>query len=162
MIKTKKNKKILSKKGITPLMITLLLVSFAVAVGVMVMNFGRAQVEDAAECAIDIGLKFSNVAGKDQICYDQSTSKVSFTLENGVNIKVEGLIINSIGVDNADSSELNDAKIGKAGVYKNKVSYNSVANGELQQIKIVPKVVLYEEEIVCSEQALVAEDIKNC
>ena len=39
----------MNKKAITPLMIAFLLVSFAVAVGVVVMNLGQAQVEEAAQ-----------------------------------------------------------------------------------------------------------------
>lgn len=152
----------MNKKAITPLMIAFLLVSFAVAIGVVVMNLGQAQVEEAAQCPINIGLKFSNLGGKEQICFDANSKEIKFTLENGINIKVEGLILNTIGSLQAQSFEFNEAKVGKAGIYMGKSGYDPLVNGEIKQIKITPKVVLEEGEQICSEQALVVESIGAC
>lgn len=153
------NKKI-NRKGITPIMITLLLISFAVAVGVVIMSLGRAQVEDEAQCPIEIGLKFSIIGGEEQYCYGDS--QFSFTIENGVNIKVEGLIVNVIGAQKAETFELNDAKLTKAGTYVGKVRFDTAVGGEIRQVKITPKVVLYDEEQICTEKSLIVESIKSC
>jgi hypothetical protein len=150
------------KKGITPLMITLLLISFAVAVGVVVMNLGAAEVEGEAICPIEVGLKLVQIGGQDQLCYDAANKDISFTLENGVNIKVEGLIFNAIGTKKAESFEINEAQMIKAGNYLGHVTYDSSVSGEIQQIKITPKINLYEEEQICTEQALVLEEIREC
>jgi flagellin-like protein len=150
------------KRGIAPLVATLLLISFAVSLGVVIMNFGRAQVELEAECAIDINLKLSEIGGEKQICYDAAKKDISLTLENGVNIKVEGLIANIIGSQKAESFELNDAKIGKAGTYLGHVTYDSAVSGEIRQVKITPKVILYDEEQICIEKSLIAENVKVC
>ena len=158
----KQNQHSLNKRGITPLMGGMLLVSFAVAVCVVVMNLGSAQVEEAAQCPIDIGLRFANIGGKDQICYNAAKKEISFTLENGVNINVDGLIVNIIGTQQAPSFELNDAKIGKAGTHLGKVSYDTTVSGDIRQVKISPKVVLYDAEQICVEQALVSESIGPC
>jgi len=155
-------KSYLRKKGITPLMATFLLISFAVAVGVVIMNFGRAQVEQQAECAIDINLKFSKISNQDQICYDASKKDIAFTVENGINIKVEGLILNTIGSQKADSLELNDAKIGKAGVYLGHMKYDKAVSGDMKQLKITPKVTMYDQEQICTEKALVVENLRAC
>lgn len=152
----------MNKKGISPLIATLLLISFAVALGVVIMNFGRAQVEMEAQCPIDIGLTLSNVNGNNEFCYDKAAKEIRFTLENGINIKVEGLIVNIIGTNQAQSAELNDAKVGKAGNYMGKVNYDSGSSGDIRQVKITPKVILYDEEQICVEQALVVENIKDC
>lgn len=155
-------KSYLRKKGITPLMATFLLISFAVAIGVVVMNFGRAQVEQQAECAIDINLKFSKISNQDQICYDVSKKDIAFTIENGINIKVDGLILNTIGSQKADSLELNDAKIGKAGVYLGHMTYDKAVSGDMKQLKITPKVTMYDQEQICTEKALVVENLRAC
>jgi len=146
-----------SKKGITPIMATLLLISFAVAVGVVVMNLGRAQVESDAQCAIEIGLKFSEISGQQQLCYEGSGS-LKFTLENGININVKGLVVNVIGTDKAETFELNDAEMTKAGTYLGSVNFA----GQIRQVKITPKVILYDNEEICTEQALVSENIPSC
>ncbi|PIN75211.1 hypothetical protein COV17_04080 [Candidatus Woesearchaeota archaeon CG10_big_fil_rev_8_21_14_0_10_36_11] len=150
------------KEGITPLMATLLLISFAVALGVVIMNFGRAQVESEAQCPIDVGLKLAIVAGKEEVCYNTAKKDFSFTIENGVNIKVEGLIVNIIGTQKAETFELNDAKIPKAGTYIGHVKYDSKSAGTIRQVKISPKVVMYDEEQICVEKALILENIRGC
>jgi len=144
------------------LMTTLLLVSFAVAVGVVVMNLGRAEVESEAECPVNIELQFSVIGGEEQVCYDEAKKDLSFTVENGINTNVEGLVINIIGAQKAETFEANDARITKAGVYLGHVSYDSSVSGQIRQVKISPKILLYDEEAVCAEQALVAENIQPC
>ena len=150
----------MNKRGISPIVATLLLISFAVALGVVIMTFGRAQVELEAQCPIKVGLKLANIGGESQFCY--SNGELKFTLENGVNIKVEGLIVSVIGTQKAETYEINDAKMTKAGTYVGKVSYDMAAGGEIRQVKISPKIVLYDEEQICTEKALVVENINNC
>ncbi len=152
----------ISKEGITPLMIGFLLVSFAVAVGVVVINLGSAEVEEAAECAVDIGLRFSKIGGEEQVCYDAAKKIFSFSVENGVNINVNGIVVNIIGTQKAESFELNDAKMGKAAVYLGRVPYDTAASGEIRQVKISPKIIPYDKEEVCIDQAFVVESVKAC
>ncbi len=155
-------KKRWGKEGVTPLMITMLLLSLAVAVGVVIMNFGRAQVEEKAQCAIDIGLHLASIGGQEQLCYDARKKALSYTVENGLNIKVEGLIVNIIGSDKAETAEVNDAQMPKAGTYVGKASFDSIAGGQIRQVKITPKVVLYDTEQICGEQAIVVESVRGC
>ena len=122
----------MNKRGIAPLVATLLLISFAISLGVVIMNFGRAQVELEAQCAIDIGLRLAEIGGKEDICFNQGKSEIRFTIENGVNIDVEGLIVNIIGTEKADTFELNDAKMSKAGNYLCRQSWlRALWKGEL-------------------------------
>ena len=151
----------MNKRGISPLIATLLLISFAVALGIVIMSFGRAQVELEAQCPINIGLKISNIGGQDQFCYSVATKEIKFTLENGVNIKVEGLIFNVIGANQAESSEIN-ALIIKAGTFLGKVKYDASKSGKIRQVKITPKVNLYDEEQICTDKALVVENVRKC
>lgn len=144
------------KKGIAPLIATLLLLSFAIAVGVVVMNLGRAQVELGAQCAIDIGLENKG------ICFNQATGQIHFTVENGINVKVEGLLVNIIGSTSATTAELNSIGLLKAGTYSTNVNYDQITAGQIRQLRIAPKVILFDQELICSEQAIIAENIANC
>lgn len=150
------------KRGISPIIASLLLISFAVALGVVIMNFGRAQVELEAQCAIDVGLHLSEVSEKNLFCYDRQNQQVAFTIENGPNIRVEGLIVNVIGENKAESFTINSAKMNKAELYQGRIPYNSANSGKIRQIKIIPKVILYDEEQVCQKKALILEDISDC
>ena len=58
--------------------------------------------------------------------------------------------------------ELDDAKIEKAGAFMRYVPYNAEEIGELRQIKIVPKITLYDEELICQEKAIVLEKVRDC
>jgi flagellin-like protein len=152
----------MNKRGIAPLVATLLLISFAVALGVVIMSFGRAQVELEAQCPINIGMKLSEISGEEQLCYDSAKKELIFTIENGVNIKVDGLVFNIIGSIQAESYELNDAKMGKAGNYLGQISYNVETSGKIRQIKVSPKINLYEEEQICVDKALIIEEVRDC
>ena len=152
----------INKKAITPLMLGFVLVSFAIAVASGVTNFAKAEVEDQASCAIDINMKLAIIGGKEEVCFNQATKEVKFTIENGVNIKVEGLVVNIIGTKSSESKEMNDAKIIKAGNYFGNLGYNFEGVGEIRQIKFIPKVIFSETEEVCAEKALVVDNIRNC
>ncbi len=152
----------LNRKAITIIMGFALLVSLGVAAGSVVMKLGSAQVEDQAECAIDINLKITQLSGKDQLCLNTATKTIDFTLENGKNIKVEGLLVNTLGAKKAQTSELNDAIIPKAGMYVGNVPYNPAIAGQIKQVKIIPKVNMYDEEQICTEKAIIIEKIPPC
>lgn len=141
---------------------TILLISFAVALGVGIMTLGRAQVEQEAQCAIDVNLRLISINGTSQICYDDAERVIYFTIENGDNIKVEGLIVNVIGSEKAETFELNDAVMEKIGSYVGVIPYDHSTMGEIRQIKFTPEVILFDEEIICIEKSLIIEEIKKC
>ena len=151
-----------NKKAITPIIATVLMISFAVAVGVVVMNLGSAQVEEQAQCPVEVAMTFAMVKGKAHGCYDTKTKQVQFTLKNGKNTKVEGLIVNIIGADGSQSEDLLKAKMPKAGSYRGKIAYNLKENGAIEQIEIIPKILPFDEEQICTEQALLIEDVPKC
>jgi len=141
---------------------TILLISFAVAVGVVVMNFGRAQVELEAQCPVDIGLRLAEIGGEKELCYDSVKKDITFTIENGVNVKVDGLIVNIIGSNEAKTTELNAAIMPKLSNFLGHITYDSSVSGEIRQVKVTPKITLYDEEQICLEKALIVENIKSC
>lgn len=154
--------KTINRKALTPLMTTFLLLSFAVAGGVIFVNFGRAEIEDSAQCAIDVNLEVAIINQAGQICYNSADQELEFTINNGVNLKIEGLLVNIIGTDKAESFELNEAKMPKAGSYVGHLQYNSLLDGAIRQIKIIPKIIPYDVEVICPEKALIIEAVTPC
>lgn len=143
-------------------MATLLLVSFAVAVGVVIMNFTSAQVEEEAECAVEINLKLATIAGSSDFCYSEAKKELKFTVENGINTDISGLIVNVIGSEKAETFELNEAKMSKAGIYVGHIKYDRDVAGNVRQVKITPKIIPFDEEQICSEKAVVVESVTDC
>lgn len=152
---------ILNRKAITPLMITMLLISFAVAVGTGITRFGQAQLEEGAECAVETKMRLSSIGGVEQLCYHQAAKKISFTVENGVNIDITGLVVNVIGSQKAETFELAQATMGKAGSYVGNLPFDAVAGGEIRQVKITPKITV-QGEAICIEQAVINELVPSC
>ncbi len=157
-----RNKKTWNKKALTPIIATILLISFAAATSVVVMNLGSAQVEEEAECPVEVGLSFAQIKDADHICFDAAKKELAFTIKNGKNSKVEGLLVNIIGEDGSQSEELAEVVVPKAGTYRGKIAYDLEANGAVVQVEIVPTIVPYDEPQICTEQALIVEEVGEC
>ncbi len=125
------------------------------------MNFGRAQVELQAECPLDIGLQLAEISGKKDICYNAAKKDLKFTVQNGVNIEVTGLLVNVIGSEEAKTMEVN-TEIAKGGIQVGHAPYDASVSGELRQVKITPKVVFYDEEQICIEKSVIVENVGGC
>ena len=108
-------KKLWKKKGVSPLIATVLLIAFAVSLGAVVMNWGRGYVEttmtqadvQSAEkltCSMETGFKFVEVRGKQRLCIDDRYGdvdgpKLKFTLVNTGTSELKGMRIYTIPSD---------------------------------------------------------------
>ncbi|MBT4576974.1 hypothetical protein HOM13_02390 [Candidatus Woesearchaeota archaeon] len=113
-----------NKKGISPLIATVLLIGFAVALAAVVMTWGldfikstadatESQTQNTLICASDLSFAISDV----------NPSEGSVTVDNRGQVDIKSVIFRiygSSGVDTLDSStgELNIASIPKFGVKK--------------------------------------------
>src|SRR3989338_5811436 len=102
MNKMGKNRKIkmmqltISKKAVSPLIATVLLMAFAVALGAIVMTWGKTYVTDTTEdvgtrtlqtrtCALDVNIALMNIGGSPYICKDEpngNLDKLEFIINN--------------------------------------------------------------------------------
>src|SRR3989338_4406236 len=104
------------KKAVSPLIATVLLIAFAVALGAVVMNWGRGYVEDTQDfaqqksdselrCSSDVKIDFIQSKTKKFVCFSNDTTNnignIQFTLTN---------------IGEVDISELQTVVIGTAGV----------------------------------------------
>lgn len=151
-----------SKKGIQPLVATGLLVGLAMTLGIVVMNFGRAQVETGNACDMGVELKWVKISDKDQICFNKGKSEISFIVENGPSVDVEGVRLRSIGEKSIFVQDVIDSAIKKGDALMKGISYDLEQYGSIRQLKLTPKIKVYEEEAVCADQALSAEKLRDC
>jgi len=166
------------KRGVSPLIATVLLIAFAVALGAVVMNWGRTYVEDTAslareksdteiQCSADVKLDFLKVRNIKRICYDYTTTtSLNFTIENTGKLDITGIEVTVVGEKNINTMliDLKSANmtLKRARFYKNE----SVDMGDLgvpQQVRIVPQIEVEGNRITCPGTALV-EDVflKKC
>jgi len=155
-----------TKKGISPLAATVLLLFVAILLGILVMNWGRAQLEEASECTIDVGLSFVELNRKPQVCYAGSGANGALTLivENGIATEVSALQLRIIGTKNVYTTDLPDSHIEKGYSFMRTVPYDFNLFGDIRQVRLVPKVKLLPEQepLFCIEQALTVEEVGPC
>ena len=155
----------MDKRGVSPLVATILLLFLAIGLGVIVMNWGRSQVEAASTCAVNIGFTVVELNEIQEVCYAGrgADGYIHFIVENGPSIDIDGIQLSIIGTKKIYNLELKD-KIKTGYSLLKDIPYDFDNFGDIRQIKILPKIVLYEGEdaLLCAEQALVLEDIRSC
>jgi flagellin-like protein len=173
MVKIRKN-----KKGVSPLIATVLLIAFAVALGAVVMNWGRGYVEDTAnvarersdtevKCASDVGIEVVEIDSVPQICYNQTSdpSNLSIILENKKSTVIQKVQARLIGNGNrvpfiSDLGYNSNLSINQAKFLS--FAYNSSTYGTPQQVQLTPYIKVGAVEVACPSTSAVIIDIKPC
>lgn len=153
-----------NRKGLSPLVATVLLIAFAVALGAVVMNWGKQQVEthiEEGEACKQVSLNWYLSDGKEQICY--TSSKFSFTIENSEKIEVNDLKLIVIGSQDIYTKQNLRIGLRKSDLKKTEVDYDLAKYGEPQEIRLIPIIDVDEEEIICSaSHALIKKKPSKC
>ena len=166
-----------SRKAVSPLIATVLLIAFAVALGAVVMNWGRGYVEDTANiarersdtevtCASEVDISIVDIDSVPQICHNDTSNKtVFFIVENKQSRTVEKIQARLIGdstrvpytVDLGANSSLttNQAKLLN-------FTYDDSVYGDPTQIKLTPYIKVGGSEVACPSSAEVETNIKPC
>ena len=155
----------MNKKGVSPIVATILLLVIAIGLGIVAMNWGRAYLETSSTCAIDTGMDVVKVNDIPQVCYAQGENGyIKFLVENSQNTAIEKLQIRTIGAKQVYTTELDNSSISKGGTFMGMVPYNSVLFGNIKQVKVTPEIMVYENQppAICSEQGLIIENIGKC
>jgi flagellin-like protein len=171
-----------SNKAVSPLIATVLLIAFAVALGAVVMNWGRGYVEDTAniarersdtevKCASDVDVSIVEIDNTAQVCYNQTPGQPAtnyslfFITENKKSVtieKIQGRVIGDktrvpIIIDLGDNSNLstNQAKMLN-------LTYNPDNLGTPQQLKLTPYIKVGGQEVSCPSSGEVVTNLKPC
>jgi flagellin-like protein len=170
------------RKAVSPLIATVLLIAFAVALGAVVMNWGRGYVEDTANiarersdtevtCTADVTLAFVEIDNVAQICYNVTTgqpdkNKTMFMImENKKQKNIEKVQARMIGtatrvpliVDLGANSNIsaNSAKMFN-------FTYDSDIYGAPNQVKVTPYIKVGANEVGCAGNAAIETTLKPC
>ena len=158
-----------NKRGVSPLIATLLLILMSVGMGVAVMSWGEEYIEEKAEF----------VQGVQETVTTCDTVSFSVIFINGVqqlcvkNNAVWGLLDN--GPD-ADIADFHVRVVGEGGIFVQEgvldqpltrasatpISFALTDIGAVKQIKLTPKITVGGKQVVCSKQAMQAENILPC
>ena len=156
-----------SKKGFSPLIATVLLISFAVALGAVVISSFQERLPLDAEtsvsvaetgCSSQVRMEISNLNDNPHLCYGEDGSEryVYFGLDNVGEKDIKRIHLGIHG-DSAvyTNTGLDVTKmIAGVGATRQNVSYSYEEYGALQQVVLTPIVETEKGEEVCSDSSI--------
>ncbi len=159
----------LGRQAVSPLIATVLLVAFSVALGAVVMSWGEEYVSEKAEfvqgvrealsscdaVSFDV-IKINNVP---QVCVRNDV--LELTIDNGADEEVFDFHARFVTDNGAfvDESTLNTPL---KRLHATKLFLKFPATGRLQQVRLVPKVKVGNDLLFCNDQALLLENFRKC
>ncbi len=158
--------RIKSTKGVSPLIATILLIAFAVALGSVIMNWGlNLSTQNSDDPCQRVRLSL-NLIGGAEACYGNTGAQgyVNFILENTGTTDISGV---SIWMTGQKKTELVDIVISiprKTTFDRNnkETSFDFNAVGNINQIQFIPKVQTPERTSICTKQAIEPKIITFC
>lgn len=157
------------KKGISPLIATVLLIALSVGMGVAVMSWGEEYIEQKAEFVKGVQetvtscdlVQFSiiRINTVDQLCIADTTIKG--LIDNGPDTHIEDIHARVVGEKGVyvDESIL-EKPLAKGSAVT--VAFSVGDLGAISQIKFTPTIITSGKPMVCTKQAIIAENIRKC
>ena len=159
-----------NRKGLTPLVATILLVAFSIGLGALVMSWGEEYIEEKAEfvqgtaevrSGCDVSeISIIKISGQPQACV--SPEGIKIWIDNGPEMDLVNLharIAGTNGVDVIDS--LLTQPLLKANAINTVIPYNKEI-GQVLQVKLTPKIWTGSQVAICSQRAIELEDLPSC
>jgi flagellin-like protein len=146
------------RRGISPLIATVLLIAFAVSIGTMIMNWGKdaVAVGDCTETKLEVQM-FSE---KPVFCYDTLNGKINVMIKNTGSTDVDRLKMRTIMPDFTNEDvELADSAIKSGDIKTKNIEY--VHSGKFR-VEIIPVITVGGKDRVCSEKYIYIDDIGSC
>jgi len=159
-----------SKKGVSPLVATILLILFSIALGAVVMSWGEAYIEEKAEfvqgaqetvAGCDAAfINIIKVGGELEICY-KADDIIEVWLENGPTTELYDVHARIVGTESATTRESilaepllpSDAR---------KVLFRHEPVGFLRQVKLTPIIMRAGALTPCVQKAITVENVHPC
>lgn len=146
-------------KGISPLIATVLLVAFAVAIGTLIMNWVPDNASNVGDCA-DTNIVVQEIHGGPLFCYDMLEGKIRVMIKNEGSTDIQRLKMRVISAD--FSSE--DIDIPESAVKQgtaNTLNINYVRSGKFR-VEIMPVISSAGKEKICADKEVFIDDIGPC
>jgi hypothetical protein len=164
-----------NKKAMSPLVATILLISFAIALGVVVMSFGSTYYENSRFSAQQfnestlcepLALELLEIQGHKQICYrgDIYSGSVEFVLVNDANRAIEGVQMWIVGSSIYVKDVTNQTFL-PGYPLEGAVQYDYSKYKAIRQVQFIPRVRIpdSEETLFCFNKAVVVnEEPEEC
>jgi flagellin-like protein len=148
-----------NKRGISPLIATVLLIAFAVSIGTMIMNWGKDVIANVGDCN-DVKLDVQTINGKPLFCYDTLNNKINVMIKNTGGVDIKELRLSVTAADFSHEEKIIDDSALKSGAIITK-NIDFIKSGTFK-VEIVPYIVSGGKEKACLDKSLVSENIERC
>ena len=156
-----------SKKGVSPLIATILLIAFAVALGSVVMNWGlNLNLGKSDDKCRNVEIKLRDIDSA-EACYGGfgSNGYINFIIDNTGSADISGLAIWVVGDKETRLFDIDGILVKKGSIYDKKdkeVTYDFTKFGNINQIQFIPKIRPEQSTEICPKNAIKAEKIGIC
>jgi len=159
-----------SRRGITPLVATILLVAFSVGLGALVMSWGEEYIEEKAEfvqgtAEVKSGcdaakIDIIKIGGQPQACIGPDT--IQLWIDNGPDTELYNIHARIAGANGVDvKEEILGEPLLQSNAVKASVPYSN-AIVPILQIKLTPKIWTGRDVATCAQSAINVERIPSC
>ena len=155
-----------SKKGVSPLIATILLIAFAVALGSVVMNWGLSlSLGKSSDACRNVEIEIRNINGIES-CFGGfgQNGYINFIIDNK-GPDISGLAIWIVGDKGTSLFDFDNIMIKKGSLYDKKdkeVSYDFTQFGNIKQVQFIPKVKIEGTTEICPKNSIKVEKIGVC
>lgn len=158
-----------TKNGISPLIATILLIAFAVALGSVLLQWGinlnLYKSTDVDKCN-SVGIQIRGIDTSDACFGGAGTNGyIEFILDNTGTEEIDGIYILIEGDSGKKSIDLDNIVIKKGSLYEKKdkeVAYDFSAYGNIKQIQFMPKIKDNGNTETCAIRTVKAKKIGVC
>jgi len=162
-----KSRKLSNKRGVSPLIATILLISFAVALGAVVMNWGRnLDISKPGDICSGISIKIRDIDNS-QVCYinDGDNAYINFIIDNNGNKNIDGLGVWVTGEKGTKLIDLNEFHIKVGDLLRTEdksVVYDLRTYGPIKNVQFFPKVKIGDSLEICARNSVKADKLDFC
>jgi len=160
----------MNKRAVSPLIATIMLIGFSIALGAVVISYGESFVEERADFVQGVpevsaalcdavSLQLISVGGIPRVCLTGNI--VELSIDNGPEIVIDAVQARIAGTEDiVINSNILSSPLERASSLKTMFTFDSV--GEVLQLRLTPVLREGSRMTFCSDKALVVEDLPNC
>jgi len=148
-----------NKKGVSPLIATILLIAFAVALGAVIMSWGRnisfPVKEQVNEKCAKVSISIEKINDVPQVFYGGTGNNgfVKFTIENNGDKDIEGIIVWIVGEKDTITIDLKESSIKVGYPLIKRTSYDFNKYGKIKKLKFIPKINVMGAIMTCARNS---------
>ncbi len=158
-----------TKKGMSPLLATILLIAFAISLGALIMSLGRHIPTDetdyvnASKICSKVNFEVYKVGEKESICFDKEAGKINFIAVNRGSKSIDSMQIWVIG-KRLYTKEILDNPLRPNIPIEKKIDYDASFYGTISEAQFIARVddPELENPILCVDHPIVVKDIGEC